>query len=319
MPTRRQFIHSTIGLATWTAAARLDSAVSGQTPARKLTLNLVCGMIGVNARSQAEVNALAHKHGFESVEARADDLMRMSAADVAALREDMQSKRLVWGAGFLPNAARADADTFDEAVKTLPAVAAGLQRSGVTRIGTWVSPASDTHTYLQNFKRHVARVSEIARILDGHGIHLGLEYIGTPTLRRRRRYTFIHSMAEMKELIAEIPSKNVGFILDSWHWHMAGESAKELLSVTNRDVVAVDLNDAPAGIPIDEQIDGQRELPCATGVIDVATFLSSLAKIAYDGPVRAEPFNKLLNALGDDEACAATIAALKTAIARAQV
>jgi sugar phosphate isomerase/epimerase len=78
--------------------------------------------------------------------------------------------------------------------------------------------------------------------------------------------------------------------------------------------VAVDLNDAPAGIPREQQIDGQRELPAATGVIPVASFLGALRKVGYDGPVRAEPFNKALNAMDNDAACAATISALRKAI-----
>jgi sugar phosphate isomerase/epimerase len=80
-------------------------------------------------------------------------------------------------------------------------------------------------------------------------------------------------------------------------------------------VVAVDLNDAPTGIPREKQIDGQRELPLATGVIDVASFLNALQKIGYDGPVRAEPFNKPLNDLDNDAACAKTSEAMHKAFA----
>jgi predicted xylose isomerase-like sugar epimerase len=34
----------------------------------------------------------------------------------------------------------------------------------------------------------------------------------------------------------------------------------------------------------------------------------------YDGPVRSEPFNKAVNELDNDAACAAVIAALKRAV-----
>jgi sugar phosphate isomerase/epimerase len=77
----------------------------------------------------------------------------------------------------------------------------------------------------------------------------------------------------------------------------------------------VDLNDAPAGIPKDRQVDNRRELPCATGVIEVGAFLNALNQIGYDGPVRAEPFNPALNQMTKDEACAAAAAALKKAFA----
>ena len=68
------------------------------------------------------------------------------------------------------------------------------------------------------------------------------------------------------------------------------------------------------GLEIDEQIDNQRELPSATGVIDLKTFLGALVQIGYDGPIRAEPFNAPLNAMENDAACEATAAAMKKAV-----
>ena len=56
-----------------------------------------------------------------------------------------------------------------------------------------------------------------------------------------------------------------------------------------------------------------RELPSATGVIDLKTFLSALVEIGYDGPIRAEPFNQPLNRLDNDAACAATSKAIAKA------
>jgi sugar phosphate isomerase/epimerase len=50
-------------------------------------------------------------------------------------------------------------------------------------------------------------------------------------------------------------------------------------------------------------------------VIDVAAFLKTLRQIGYDGPVRAEPFNQKLNAMDNEEACAAVAAAMKKAMA----
>lgn len=297
------------------ASALAPASIHAQASSRRFTLNLVTFMIGVSVQSQRDANALAVRHGFESVEARGQDFASMSTDDLARLKDEMHKAGLVWGAGFLPNDARPDAAKYDEGIKALPAFAAGLERAGATRVGTWVSPVSDSLTYLQNFKQHVKRVREIGQILGDRGIRFGLEYIGTPSLRRSRGHDFIHSMAEMKELLSEVKAPNVGFVLDSWHWWTAGEHADAVLSLRNSDIVAVDLNDAPAGVPLDEQKDNQRELPAATGVIPVREFIAALTKIGYDGPVRAEPFNASLNALEDAEACAKTIAALKRAIA----
>ena len=304
------------GAPAGTAQGGSTPAAAGPPPARTFTINLICGFIGVNAKTQADANAFAARHGFESVEARGPEIAAMSADDLKRLQDDLAAKKLTWGAAGLPNGMRADAATFDQELKGLPALAAGLKRAGVTRISTWISPSSETLPYVKNFRQHVARYTEVAKILDGEGLRLGLEYIGTPSLYRRPRHAFVHSMAEAKELFAEIPTKNVGFVLDSWHWFTASEGEAELLSVTARDVVAVDLNDAQKGVPLEYLVDNQRELPATTGVIDAGLFLSALARIGYDGPVRAEPFNAALNALDDDAACAATSQAMRRALAR---
>ena len=81
--------------------------------------------------------------------------------------------------------------------------------------------------------------------------------------------------------------------------------------MSNKDIVACDLNDVPRGLEIDDQIDNKRELPSATGVIALKTFLGVLVELGYDGPVRAEPFNAELNALENDDACRITAEAMR--------
>ncbi len=58
----------------------------------------------------------------------------------------------------------------------------------------------------------------------------------------------------------------------------------------------------------------RRELPLATGVIDIKVFLNALVKIGYDGPLRAEPFNQYVNAMDDESACQASIESLRKAM-----
>ena len=277
-----------------------------------MTINLMCGMIGVQA-NQREAVELAHRHGFESVEAMAGDLARMSADQVKELLATMTQKNVVFGAAGLPVDFRGEQGKFENDLAGLPRLAAGLQRARVQRIGTWLMPGHNTLTYRQNFRQHVERLRKVAEILRDHELKLGLEYVGTKTLRDRFRYTFVYTMAETKELIGEIGTGNVGFIMDSWHWWNAGESADDILTLKGSDVVAVDLNDAPAGIPKDEQQDGRRELPLATGVIPAKEFLRALQKIGCEAPVRAEPFNRALNELDNDAACAKTAEALRKA------
>ncbi len=312
---RRSFLRevATTGLAVAAlpAVSRLTRAADA--PARKMTLCLSPGSIGVKA-GQREAIELAAKHGFESIEPFGDYLAGLAAAEASELVATLKDRKLAWGAAGLSVEFRGNESRFTDGLKNLPKVADSLQRAGVTRVGTWLMPGDNALTYRQNFKRHAERLRAIAIVLKDHQLRLGLEYVGTHT-SRGQKYAFIHTLAEQRELIAEIGTGNVGVVLDSWHWWQAGDTAAEIQALPNEEIISVDLNDAPAGVALDRQQDGQRELPAATGVIEVGVFLNALSRIGYDGPVRAEPFNKTVNSLGQDEACAVTIAALKKAFA----
>jgi sugar phosphate isomerase/epimerase len=279
-----------------------------------MTIDLVCGNIGVKA-TLPEAIALAAKYGFESVAPDAGYLDKLSDGQLADLRSELKEKHLAFGAASLPVDFRGDDATFRSGLKTLPGVARALQRGGVTRMGTWLRPVDNRLTYRANFHQHADRLREVAAVLGDHGLRLGLEYVGPKTSWTSGRFPFVHTMTEMRELIAAVGRDNVGLVLDSWHWYCAGESPDDIRALSNRDVVAVDLNDAPAGIPVDQQKDSVRDLPCATGVIDLKVFLGALLAIGYDGPVRAEPFKAELRKLPPDEAVAKTAQAMKAAFA----
>jgi sugar phosphate isomerase/epimerase len=277
-------------------------------------MDLCPGRIGVSA-NQVETIQLAARFDFESVEPNGAFLSGLSEGKLSEILATLEEQGLRWGAAGLPVDFRHDEATFRTDLSSLEGIAYGLQRAGVTRIGTWLSPAHEELTYLENFKQHAKRLRAVADTLGKHGLRLGLEYVGPRTSWASKRYAFVHTLEETKELLAEIGTDNVGVVLDSWHWYTAEEDEEALASLTAAEVVAVDLNDAPAGIPVKEQIDNRRELPCATGVIDVQAFLTSLVRMGYDGPVRAEPFNQPLNALENEPAVKATAQAMQQAFA----
>lgn len=250
---------------------------------------LVCRSLCIKA-TQAEAIELAHRHGFDSVEARADELARLSGAELQRLLDDLHAKQLRFGLAGLPIDLRRGALTFADGLRQLPHLAQVLQRCGVTRLGSSIVPFHDELSYPENFRQHIERIGAAARVLGDHGIRFGLEYCATPTLRRGRRHEFIHSLPQLRELIAAIGVPNLGLVLDSWHWWMSGSPATELASLRGEEIVGVDLNDAPIGVSQEQLGDRQRELPGATGVIDLTQFLGAMRRLDYDGPVRAEPF-----------------------------
>ena len=138
-------------------------------------------------------------------------------------------------------------------------------------------------------------------MLAEHGCRLGLEFIGPRTMRENLRYGFIYSPEGML-CLAEAIGANVGLLMDAYHWYTAGGNLADIRTLRAEDVVYVHVNDAPAGVAIEAQLDQVRRLPGATGVIDIAGFLRALESIGYDGPVTPEPFRKELAALPSDEA-----------------
>ncbi len=311
---RRDFLKAAAGTATLGALSLNSTATAAEGKKRKFTLDLRCGAIGVRADLRQSIE-YAKQFGFESVEPNAGAVAALSQGELDEVLADMKAKKLVWGAAGLPVNFRRDEAAFKAGMESFPSLAAGLQKAGITRMGTWLAPSSNDTTYVANFRQHARRLREVCKVLGDHGLRFGMEYVGPKTSWTRGRYPFIHTMAETKDLIAEIGLGNVGFVLDSWHWYTAGDSVDDLLTLTNADVVACDLNDAPAGIPVDEQIDNTRELPAATGVIDLKAFLGALVAIGYDGPVRAEPFNKPLSQLDNEGALVATAKAMRKAFA----
>ncbi|MCH2202374.1 MAG: sugar phosphate isomerase/epimerase, partial [Fuerstiella sp.] len=260
MNRRSMMTSSAATVAAISFPSSLIRGASRDRATRKFTLDLNWGAIGVEA-NQLQAIEYAAEFGFESVSADPHFLSSLDEAECASLAALMKEKDVCWGAAGLPVDFRQDEARFQEGLKRLPAISESMQRAGITRVGTWLSPCHNELTYVANFRQHARRLKACVRILADHGHRFGMEYVGPRTLWASKRHSFIHSMQETKDLIAEIGEKDVGFVLDSWHWYTAHETVDDLRTLTNKDIIACDLNDAPSGIAIDEQIDNQRELP----------------------------------------------------------
>jgi len=255
--------------------------------------NLSPGAVGISG-SPAELADLATRVGFQGID--------YLGGDAAALKTLFDDHGLHMGVMGLPLECRRDQDAFDQGMTALPAAAAAAAEAGCTRCATWLMPCSDSLTYVDNFRLHVDRLRPAARILQDHGIRLGLEYVAPKTSRDGHAYDFIHTLPQLLELCGAIGTGNMGLLLDSWHWYTAHESVEDLKRLDNSLVVQVHVNDAPAGIPIDRQVDNVRGLPGETGVIDIAGFLGALKAMGYDGPITPEPFSAKLPTMSRDDA-----------------
>ena len=134
--------------------------------------------------------------------------------------------------------------------------------------------------------------------------------MGPKTARDGKKYSFIHTMDEILQLGRDMATGNVGLLLDAYHWYTSGGVMTDLERLTDADIVDVHVNDAPAGVPRDEQQDLVRTLPGETGMIGVPAFLKALGRAGYNGPVMVEPFSKRLRNVAAEEAVRLTAEAL---------
>ena len=268
-------------------------------------------MIRLSLSFEETVQA-ASDYGFEGVELDQASLVGVPPED---LKQRIQGAGLRVGGFSVPVDFAHGESVYEEGLRALPGLAARAAAVGATRCTLGVRPWSDDLPWKENWRFTVQRLQPVAAILAEHGCRLGLEYIGPETSRRGHRYEFIHTMEEALSLGREIGS-GTGLLLDSWHWYTAKETPADIARLTNDDVVSVHINDAPAGLRVDEQMDLERLLPRASGVIDIGGFLGALQALTYDGPVIVEPFDKSLQKLDAQECLRATADALHTVMGR---
>jgi sugar phosphate isomerase/epimerase len=147
------------------------------------------------------------------------------------------------------------------------------------------------------------RLTPVTKILEEYGIKLGLEFVGPPSLRKGKAHEFIHDLDGLNELIQAIGTKNMGYLLDVFHWDTAGLSCEDFKKIPgNESIVMAHINDGVKGRTLDEQLDQERELPGATGVLRIGEFMKGLKDLNYDGPVFIEPFYKPLVEMSFDDA-----------------
>jgi sugar phosphate isomerase/epimerase len=207
----------------------------------------------------------------------------------------------VWG---LPVGYRND-ERWQEELEALPNLASLALELGCDRATTGVMPGSNEREYDANFAWHVERLRPIADALRSSGCRLGIEFIAPKTLRATFKHEFVYTIDGVKSLAAAIDTGNVGILLDSWHLYTSGDELDAIDRLTNAEIVAVHVNDAPTGIPRDEQLDLVRTLPLETGVLDLVGFMGKLKALGYDGPVMPEPFSKRVEEIAASDPVAA--------------
>lgn len=281
--------------------------------------NLNPGALGHSIPFDQTVS-LAQRYGFAGVDLDLGYLSRLvQKTSLASARDWFDATHLRPG-GIGLSAAWRETDSDADFEASLPKFTSEVKLAaefGCIRCTTWVLPGSNKLNFYQHWDLTLPRLQRLARIMKDHGLRFGLEFVAPFTKRNALKYDFVHTMDGMRAFAAAIGAHthNTGLLLDSFHLFTAHGSNRDVEFLDPKEVVYVHVNDAVAGRSTDEQLDLEREMVGATGVIDIAGFVRALRKIGYDGPVTVEPFNPAIVAMPVEQAIATTSAALDKALA----
>jgi sugar phosphate isomerase/epimerase len=232
-----------------------------------------------------EFARLAARVGFGGVDVSTSGAMKEGLASTRSLLQELKLTPAV--AGF-PVEFRKDDATFRRDLSKLEEAAQFMAAIGCPRMSTYIMPSSERPKAEQR-KIYLDRFRAAADILARSHVRLGLEFLGPLHLRKMFPYEFIWRMDEMLEFAQEC-GPAVGLELDSWHWHHAGASVRDIIAAGKEHIINVQVNDSPNLLP-EKILDSERLMP-GEGVIDLAAFFRALKEIGYQDGVSPEVFGR---------------------------
>jgi sugar phosphate isomerase/epimerase len=241
-----------------------------------------------------EFARLAAKVGFPGVDVATSGAMKEGFAPTGALLAQLKLTPAVAG---LPVEFRKDDATFQRDLGQLQAAAQFVAAIGCPRMSTYILSSAERPKAEQR-KIYKDRLRAAADILARSHVRLGLEFLGPVHLRQMFPHEFIWRMEEMLEFAKEC-GPNVGLELDSWHWHHAGATVKDIIAAGKGNIINVQVNDAPR-LPPEQIRDDERLMP-GEGVIDLAGFFGALKEIGYADGVSPEVFGRGLKNIPPEE------------------
>lgn len=248
-------------------------------------LNLA--LLGITSRIN-ELVEMSLTFGFQGVDIELPLIMAHAQIHGPAYAYGLLGGARSRSGGFdLPVRFHAEQAEFDADIAKLPEIARLCKEMHLTRGYATIQPYSNHLPYPANFEQHRARLLQAAEILSAQGIQIGLTFQAPESFRSEGVYPFIHDAEAFSALVKAVGSKDVGVVLDVWHWVAGGGTVDSLQQFTVDQIVAVRLSDGPSDKPATTWTYADRYLPGSSGTINSVEVLKWLDSIGYEGPVVA--------------------------------
>jgi sugar phosphate isomerase/epimerase len=251
--------------------------------------NLSPKALGVSGR-QSELIELALTYGFRGLDVDVADLAkRAKVHGVSQAIRFLESAKIKVGGFELPVNWLGNDTDFQNQLKQLDEAMQVATAIKATRCLVTIAPANDERSFQDNFEFHRQRLTQVAEVLAKSNVRLGIGFNAVRKNREGKTFQFIHQAETMLQLLKNISAKNVGLLLDTFHWTLGGGAIDQLKDLKPDQIIAVRLADYPTSADPEKLEDSSRKLPLEEGSVDCAAIVSLLTQKKYDGPVTLYP------------------------------
>lgn len=124
-------------------------------------------------------------------------------------------------------------------------------------------------------------LEELGSIADSQGVGLAFEFLGQTDCS-------VQTLALADEIVRQVDRKNVGLVIDSFHFYTGGSTIESIASLDSDRLFIFHINDAEK-LPREHLEDRHRLLP-GLGILPLTEIIGALKRIGYDSVASVEIF-----------------------------
>ncbi len=249
--------------------------------------NFSAPLLGISGR-QSELIELALTYGFRGIDVDMTDMVKRSQrTDFDDASKYLRAADILIGGFNADVNLEADDETFASQLAGLQAVAETAAKLEVERAFTMLPAATDRMPVTEFFDILRDRLAKIGEVLGQHGIKLGVGFNAASEVIEGKQFEIIRNVDSFLSLVGSVSSEHVGFIIDSWHWHVGGGTLEQLHGIDPARVCIVRLADITPDVAAADAKLSDRSVPVIDGTIDQVSIVKWLAENNFAGPVLA--------------------------------
>lgn len=247
--------------------------------------NFSAPLLGISGR-QSELIELALTYGFRGIDVDMTDMVkRTQRTDFEDASKYLRAAEIIVGGFNVDVNLDADDEKFKTQLAAVHPLADVASQLEAKRAFVALPPATDRLPYHECFDQVRDRLNQVGEVLGAKDIKLGVGFTAARDVAEGKQFEFVRNVEGFVALLKSVSADNVGYVIDSWHWHVGGGTIDQLRELDASRVVTVRLADRPAEVQVTEAKTSDRIVPSVGGPIDHVAIIKWLAENAYKGPV----------------------------------